>query len=183
MAIKTWTAGEVVTANDTNAYLTNSGLVYVASYTLTESTGDLTMGPFSSTYTNYRVIIEGLQSTVQGVMGVYVGSMSTGTSYYSSFYYDNANGAVSGYIRGNGTAYWGAGLTEIGVSSNYTFDICSPQKADRTSMMGTYNGRTVYAGFMGGGLANTTQYTQLGFFVPGGSMTAGTFTIYGYRKP
>jgi hypothetical protein len=183
MAIKTWAAGEVVTANDTNEYLTNSGLVYLQSYTLTGTTGDLSIGnAFSSKYSNYRVIVSNLETTTQGVLGIYIGAVSTGTDYYSSFYYDSSTGTVSGYIRGNGTAYWGVGLTEIGVASNYSFDVCSPQVAKPTSYMGNYNGRVAYAGFGSGGLNNSTQYTGIGFLIPGGAMTTGTFTIYGYRQ-
>ena len=38
MAIKTFTTGEVLTAADTNTYLANSGLVYVASGTVAANT-------------------------------------------------------------------------------------------------------------------------------------------------
>jgi hypothetical protein len=183
MAIKTFTTSEVLTAADTNTYLANSGLVYLQSFTLTSTTSDLNMGSaFSSTYSNYRVVVSGLQTTTQGVLGIYIGALSTGTNYYSSFNYDSAGGTVSGTIRGNGTAYMGVGLTEIGVSSNFSFDVCSPQLAQPTSYMGNYNGRVVYAGTGAGALNDNTQYTGIGFISPGGSMTAGTFTIFGYRK-
>ena len=182
MAIKTFTTGEVLTAADTNTYLANSGLVYLTSYTLTGTTGDLNMGGFSSTYSNYRVVVSGLQTTTQGVLGIYIGLSSTGTNYYSSFFYDSAGGTVTGYVRGNGIAYMNVGLTEIGVSSNFSFDVCSPQLAQPTSYMGNYNGRVVYSGFGSGALNDNTQYTNIGFLSPGGSMTAGTFTIFGYRK-
>ena len=59
MAIKTFSTGEILTASDTNTYLANSGLVYVAKATLATNTTDL-VGCFSSTYDNYRIVLDGL---------------------------------------------------------------------------------------------------------------------------
>ena len=48
MAIKTFTSGAVLTAADTNTYLTNSGLVYIAQGELTSATASLsTLSPYT----------------------------------------------------------------------------------------------------------------------------------------
>jgi hypothetical protein len=60
MAIKTFTTGEVLTAADTNTYLANSGLVYVASTTVGTGVSSVTVSSaFNSTYDNYKIIYSG----------------------------------------------------------------------------------------------------------------------------
>ena len=56
MAIKTFTTGEVLTAADTNTYLANSGLVYVAGATFTGA-GTFDVTGFSSSYLFYHLEI------------------------------------------------------------------------------------------------------------------------------
>ena len=69
MAIKTFTTGEVLTAADTNTYLANSGLVFVASTTFSASSGVEMSNCFTSTYDNYEVQI------------TYYGSVGTNTQF------------------------------------------------------------------------------------------------------
>ena len=57
MAIKTFTSGEVLTAADTNTYLANSGLVYITGGSLS-GTATQFVGCFTSTFTNYRILLE-----------------------------------------------------------------------------------------------------------------------------
>jgi hypothetical protein len=184
MAIKTFTTGEVLTAADTNTYLANSGLTYIESFTLTSTTGELQWGTFSSTYRNYRIVIDNLITTNQGVLNAYLGTTAVAAGYYSSAIYDQASGGLTGAVRTNNTGTWAIGLTEVSpIGSSYTFDLCNPQTAVRASFMGTYNGRVIYAGYCAGGHDNTAQFTTMNFNCPGGSLVSGNFTLYGYRKP
>jgi hypothetical protein len=59
MAIKTFTSGEVLTSADTNTYLANSGLVYIAEGSTSTSVLGLNFNNvFTSTYDNYRIMID-----------------------------------------------------------------------------------------------------------------------------
>lgn len=58
MAVKTFTANEVLTASDTNTYLNNGGLVYVTQLTFTGQTAVNIDACFNSTMDNYRLVID-----------------------------------------------------------------------------------------------------------------------------
>ena len=81
MAIKTFTSGEVLTAADTNTYLANSGLVYVSTTTLTAS-GQNIAGAFSSTYTNYRIVLNNIVTSANNTLVAFrLGSSTARTEY------------------------------------------------------------------------------------------------------
>jgi len=61
MAVKTFTTGEVLTAADTNTYLNNGGLVYIANNTATSGTTLQVDNCFSSTYEAYRIILSNVR--------------------------------------------------------------------------------------------------------------------------
>ena len=66
MAIKTFSSGEVLTASDTNTYLNNGGLVYIAGGSATNTSALDVNSVFSSTYDNYRVVLQtASRSTLQ----------------------------------------------------------------------------------------------------------------------
>ena len=190
MAIKTFTTGEVLTASDTNTYLANAGLVYIASGTLS-STATNFASVFSSTYRNYRVVISSIQMSNTGY--VYF-QMLTGTTPNTSAEYawafagytaggtaanDNATGQAVGFL---GWAQSGANNIPIGALS---FDIYAPNAAERTfltvqatSFSGTLTSRV--------GLSEhnlTTAYDGIRFLTNNGAVTfGGNVTIYGYRQ-
>jgi hypothetical protein len=70
MAIKTFTTGEVLTASDTNTYLANSGLVFVKSQAITSGSTVVVTDAFSSTYDNYRIVIDNGVATGNGAVGL-----------------------------------------------------------------------------------------------------------------
>ena len=55
MAIKTFTTGEVLTASDTNTYLANAGLVYIAATTASAQTTIAIDNCFTTTYAHYFI--------------------------------------------------------------------------------------------------------------------------------
>ena len=68
MAVKTFTTGEVLTASDTNTYLNNGGLVYISGTTVGTGVSSVTVSSaFSSTYDNYRVIINNVDASADAV--------------------------------------------------------------------------------------------------------------------
>lgn len=85
MAVKTFTTGEVLTAADTNTYLANSGLQYVASGTFTNAAAFDVTG-FSSTYDFYKLFMSIQATTTTGTITgvVYSGSTARNTGYYGA---------------------------------------------------------------------------------------------------
>ena len=81
MAIKTFTAGEVLNASDTNTYLANSGLVYIKQQTIGNLVPSVTVtDAFSADYDNYRVIVTGGVGSAAQAINLRLGASATG--YY-----------------------------------------------------------------------------------------------------
>lgn len=106
MAIKTFTAGEVLTASDTNTYLANSGLVYVSGASVSNVT-TIDVTGFTTGYSQFRVIMNlARHSSVGGstvTMTLRDASSGYTTGYYGGGVDMNYLGTVSSYgARNNG---------------------------------------------------------------------------------
>ena len=184
MAIKTFTAGEVLTAADTNTYLANSGLVYVTSATIGTSVASVTLtNAFNSTYDNYRIIISGGANSVASGASLVLGSSVTG--YYASQLSLVYNADSISYTRSDNGSSW----ANIGAAfaDGLALDIVlfNPFLAKFTGL--AIGSRTDYrvAGAMsvGGGYhAVASSFSALTFSAGVGSMTGGTISVYGFRK-
>jgi hypothetical protein len=188
MAIKTFTTGEVLTAADTNTYLANSGLVYVTSTTFSAVSTVSLNNCFSSTYNDYKVIINNYGSTVSFTRWRLRagGSDSSASSYFRyGFTTGFSSGSLTVYNGGSenswvpctsyGTSVTAPGTTELFVSNPFnsasytmtTTDCNDSQAGQVYKLNGTYNATTSFDGFT--------------VFPNGGTIT-GTITVYGYRK-
>ena len=188
MAIKTFSAGAVLTASDTNTYLANSGLVYVASKTWTATTSvQQLLNCFSSTYDTYRIVFQGVSDQTSPVYWYY--QMITGTTVDGSAnYYANPIYSVTG---GAASVNWNTAVTVgyAGWVSNantlISFDMASPNQATQTTSHGqstSYGSTQAINGSVVGYVNTTNQYTGVQFGIGGGATHAGTVIIYGYRK-
>jgi hypothetical protein len=178
MAIQTFTSGQILTAADTNTYLANSGLVYVTSATIGSAVSSVTVtGAFSTTYDNYRIILNGSTGT-----GTYVRfALGTATAdYFGSFFYDNYAGASSGYVRSSAALFLTVGAQDGSKSTSTQFDVLSPFLSQRTNLSGTYGGANT--GFFGGVNITATSFTSFVLSTNSGTLTDGTISVYGYRK-
>lgn len=176
MAIKTFTTGEVLTAADTNTYLANSGLVYVAGGALSGTSTTFT-NCFSTTYDAYRVIIQAGGTTGNTLKLKWNGS--TGSTYNTNGYYtivgfsalnsefesNNSGGIYLGYLS-NSTSYFQA-------------DIRGPYLAQVTGVSAQFSGDQ-YQGTYSGIDKNTSSSTNLS--VTAAVSLSGNISIYGYRK-
>lgn len=185
MAIKTFTAGSVLTASDTNTFLANSGLVYVAQTTFTSSVGVEMQNCFSSTYDNYYVNITYVGSASTNTQTQYMTGTNTkdtaATYNRFGFYWTNAinpfniANVTSDFVTNHGTT-----------TSDYSWaqmNIYRPNVSGvRTnSQVLSYAGDSSLTTFLSFSKATTTAYTGLYLFPSSGNIT-GTITVYGYRK-
>ena len=185
MAIKTFTTGEVLTAANTNTYLTNAGLVYVKEQTIgTGVTQQNVANAFSSEYTNYRILVTGGAASATCAVQIRLGSSATG--YYQAMNtarYDNLGGGPAGF---NNATTWQVGRAWTDTLS-LEFELLGPQLAKPTTIRGDWNDTRVIAGT--GGTVYTgvhtvaTAFTDfIFFFDSGATVTGGTIAVYGYRK-
>ena len=187
MAIKTFTAGSVLTAADTNTYLANAGLVYVTSKTWTStSSAQQIDNCFTSAFDNYKIVFEGTSNQSTPIyMGYQLVDGTTpdqNATYYTSNIYatTSATPAANWYPAATvGYAGW------VGDTVNLiTMDVASPALAKPTIVSGQTTGFGTVQ--MIGGIFHTfknttTQYEGIKFSIGSGTW-AGTFTVYGYRK-
>lgn len=199
MAIKTFTAGEILTAADTNTYLANSGLVYVAGASFSGITNAAPLdinSVFSATYTNYVLVLR-VSQTVSNAS--FLSRMRTVSTLESGSVYQHAWGG--GYV-GAGPVFNWAGFSYsvpaspdnywyMGISpaannnANLVLNILSPQAALPTRFTGQaftyYQGTYTNVALNGGGSVETnTQYTGIRLY-PSAGTTSGEYAIYGYR--
>lgn len=193
MAVKTFTTGEVLTASDTNTYLANSGLVVVGSFTVSGATTMTCDNVFTSTYKNYRVVVNmGGTSDLNVLLMSYINSSGSDviTSYYSAAMgWDYTGTSTTPHIYNGTTAVALAFLANTSTAvnrSNVSVDIYDPFSATvATYAAGNYSGINSGA-YYSGGLTNSSQFTgtsMRGFKLKNsvGSNMTGTCTVYGYR--
>ena len=187
MPLTTYTAGEVLTAaslNDNFAFAAQGGLAFIKSQTIGTAVSSITVtDAFSSTYDNYKIIINGgigsinqigilmtLGSNASGVQGVAVGG-------------DYGSGAVSGDAANNIAAFEWAGKASTG-GIYMSGDIIAPNLAKYTygSFSGSRFNNNVYVVGAFYEIVNTTQFTAFTLTFNQGTLTGGTIRVYGYAN-
>ena len=182
MAVQTFTAGQILTAADTNTYLANSGLVYITSATVGSGVASVSIaGCFSSTYDNYKVVYAGGVGSTAQAIGVLLTGSATG--YYGATVVASFSAAVATSNGASNASSWlYAGASSV--NNNYIdLDILGPNLAKATGAFGPYIVATTsgVGGMFSGYHDSLYQATGLTFGVAG-TLTGGTVTVYGYRK-
>ena len=184
MAIKTFTTGEVLTAADTNTYLANSVLQYVAGGSFSAVTAfDIT--GFSSTFTAYRVVIQTRRVDVTG-MGTFTANLRNGSTNITTGYYQGAgyasylSGTGAAFARNNGSNWVWGNSDSAPATSNWSYDMYA-----LTGNGMTFNGignsvgeATTY--FMGGANGTTDAFDRVRIAFDYGTHT-GKWILQGYR--
>lgn len=180
MAIKTFSAGSVLTASDTNTYLANAGLVYVTQVTVGSGVSSVTVSNcFSSTYENYLVVFSGISGSVSNApMGIQLNN-STGNVYSSnSAYMVYGSAGFNGYASGTtskANLFWSDTTSDM----NVAVKVFSPYLAKYTTFNTEGANQTiVYTS----GAKCADGVSSTGFTLSGDTLTGGTISVYGYRK-
>jgi hypothetical protein len=191
MAIKTFTAGETLTAADTNTYLNNGGLVYLAQgFAINTAALDVN-GVFNANYDNYRVVLQtASRSTLQYARLQFrsVGALAN-TNYASRSNWWNltqANAVFQDYDQSVVAIVGGpSGDQSLNRWSIWTFDISNPFAAQQTGVTGTGTGvrrdDNWYSWVSGGVQTSNTSFTGMRFIPNGGTFDV-YYKIYGYRQ-
>jgi hypothetical protein len=185
MAVKTFTS-EILTSADTNTYLANSGLVYVASATLPAAASISVNSVFTSTYTNYRVLVWGLKTTTSTDVNfkLRAGGTDNSANYYSTSIFAGG-GSIASTSENNQANFR---FIYTGSANDYptaAFDIFRPQETVGSTIilhgMG-WDGSSVTNRSYNGFHDNAGSFDGFSLLVASGTVTA-KYAVYGYRKP
>ena len=177
-------SGDVLTASDTNTYLTNGGLVYITEASIGTAVSSVVVsGCFSSTYDNYRIVVN-VDSVAAGGPYSTIQLGSTVTGYYwgmAGVVYSTAASAI--LAVNNGTSWNRLGPLNT-TGGSYSIDLLNPNRALRTVITGNYaDFATAGSAGVGSGFLNdTTQYTGFTLGLTSSTMTGGKVRVYGYRQ-
>jgi hypothetical protein len=184
MAISAATVpGQILTSAYVNNNI-NSGLTYIS--TTSMSGGSVSIaGCFNSTYDQYLVVLNNVTTTAGCTHLI---QFATGTTDASAVYgrqrlaVQTASVAGVGSI-GNTSGTWGQ--TTAASPSFYKMEISQPNLARRTFVQsqGVYvDTNAPFLEIQNVSVDTATQYTGMVLTASGTTYTAGTVTIFGYRK-
>jgi hypothetical protein len=177
MTYPTFNNGDVLPASDLNAI----GLWLVKSQTVGTGVSSVTVtGAFSADYDNYKIIYTNGVQSVSDSLAVRFGAAAT--AYYGALVFANwlAPG-VSSLSSNNSAAadYCGGGDSGF---SELNCDVLMPFQPKTTMIMGNMMNGTAHGTFSYR-LNDAGSYSSFLIFPRTGTMTGGTISVYGYRKP
>lgn len=188
MSIKTFTAGSVLTASDTNTYLANSGLVYISTTTIPASPAQSSINVtscFSSTYDNYLIVASGITTTGVGSTLNYKllsGSTPTTAGFYGNTFYIQSgvagaltNAPFSNTANGEMCSATAASVTYavMQLQAPYVAQYTRSQHMSADSLYLRWNSMVH---------TSATSYDGIQILPSAGTFNSGTITVYGYRK-
>lgn len=183
----TATAGTNTTQLATTAFAnTAGGLVYVTSYSIGSGVSTFIVpSAFHSTYDNYLVRLDAVTFSAANdsiFAQLRTGTSTSATNYIYSLPYATYIGGTSNAASTTGVSFNNIGRSlGAGDKASTEFRINQPYLAAKTTANGFVIGSDLQ-GLFGGYHNSATSYDQLVVSVSG-TMTGGTCTIYGYRKP
>jgi hypothetical protein len=165
----------------------SSGLVRIGSTSLSGSSTNIT-SVFSTTYKNYRIIIDDAVATARGYMSFRIGANVSSSIYYYAGISRLSSGSTD-FTGGNAANLVRLGNWENATQANIraygaTIEIQNPYEAKTTTFQNLFGGGSItdtYAGTSGGVVNDTTSYTGFTIGTEAGTFT-GNVTVYGYAN-
>lgn len=172
-----------------------SGLEFITTSTFTgvasASFGSDASPIFSSTFDNYRIIIESAVSS--SIARTFSLRLRSNTTDETSGNYRFANSGIDGALTARNSGGFEATSTTILSNGHYTFnrylsiiDINSPFEAAQTAATGMNAGIDVSGNWIHQSfsfqLNTSTSYNGFTILNSSGDFTSGKMTVYGYRK-
>ena len=160
------------------------GLVRIGSTSLSGSSTNIP-SVFSTTYKNYRVVVDNAVASARGEMRFRIGAnVSTGI-YYSSGLARISSGTTANNNTSAATQIafgnWETTIKSVGV----TIELQNPFEALTTNLQAIFGGGSItdlWSGFVGAVINDTTSYTGFTLLTEGGTFSSGTVTVYGYAN-
>lgn len=182
MAIQTFTSGQILTAADTNTYLANSGLTYVASGSFSGA-ASFDMTGISSTYVYYRAVFSTVTSATANLQAVlYNSATARNTLYYAGCGYAAFDNTVGGANSSNNTAFFYAGQGTSAYRSQTVIDFRAKSAEQFTFTLQGFEANT-FRSIHSAGFRNATDaFDRIRISTSTGTAT-GEWRLYGYREP
>lgn len=193
MAVKTFTANEVLTSADMNTYAANSGLVYVtqASIGTTAVTTFVVANCFNSTFDNYKISISGMtHSSLNNALALKLGTGTAGSfspttsSWYGNTFYialGTSGGLTNAALVNTSYAECMSINSYSGGQNSGVIELQAPYLSENSRVQYT----SADPGYFRIGASchiATNSYTGFQLFPLSGTISNGTVTVYGYRK-
>jgi hypothetical protein len=181
MTYPSFTSGDILTAADMNAV----GLWLVKTQTVGSAVASVAVtGAFSSTYDNYRIMVNIDAITAGGpYVTLQLGATTTGY-YYGAAAVVYSTAGFSGLVSNNQASFNRLGPANSGSGGSLIIDVLNPNRAYRTVISSSYADFNTAgsAGYGSGFLNNTTQYTDFTIGLTSSTMTGGNIRVYGYKN-
>ena len=138
---------------------------------------------FTTTFTNYRIIVSETNSTNSDLNMRFRVSGTDNTTTNYKWAYTGTSFLSPAAVNSGGTA---VNLMRISASAGSLFrissniDVMQPQETERTTLSGSYCGEA-HGGAVAGRFDATTAFDGFTLFVNAGTIT-GTVAVYGYKK-
>lgn len=164
------------------------GLVYLTGASFTTATSvSLPTNTFTSTYRNYRLLftITAVTQDIDITCRLRAsGSDDTNAIYSTMLRGINAVGTATD-STGNGQTSWNFGETDVLTGPQYAIDVMSPQRAERTTLVGNFvsldKAVTGFFARSGGWTFNSTGvYDSLSVISSVASSMTGYYRVFGY---
>lgn len=188
MAIQTFTSGQILTAADTNTYLNNGGLVYVATGTASAQNRLNIPACFTSGYANYRVEIDNLTHTTANNLILRLsiaGTDTAGVAYQTQRSEVNASALSAVSLTLSSAIFPTYVNSAAGSFATIAFDIYKPQIATPTTMNGQCSrvdsGVSLYGVSFSGVQTDSTAFDGISLVGNTGNISC-TMRVYGYRQ-
>ncbi len=186
MAIKTYTAGSVLTATDMNTYSANSGYVALSKTTITAASTQQFTSAFNATYRNYRAVVE---ITGSGTSALYLRLLVGSTVQSGNILSIEQRTQLSTATTTVGTRsdqYALNGNIFATYSSFYQIDFCAPFATAYTNwtvtgVSGRSNTDSDQLVLSARNIA-TTSIDGFELTTAGATTFTGTMTLYGVRN-
>lgn len=181
MADQTFTAGQILTASQMTTLQSNIGLVAISETAITGATTTIS-SCFSSSFTNYKIVIDLTASAAGGAneVNLTLNGLSSGYAYNNI---RNFSTTVDSITNAAGTSYLLGYTTSTPCTFSSSIEVFKPNLAATTAFTHASHGfNSVNYVYYTGGCAvnNTTQYTGCVLTVVGGG--TGKIFVYGYRQ-
>lgn len=164
------------------------GLVLVKSQTVGTAVSSVTVSDaFNATYDNYRIIIQGVDSSATAHSITFQLNNSTGSTYrIGGVYADFGTTTLNGYGPA-ATTRWNDILPLSDINQGGSIDLYGPflSQATMFTSQGVRNSSTNNSWYMMNGLDTSTASSTgfvVGSTVGGATLTGGTIRVYGYRN-
>jgi hypothetical protein len=180
MPVPDFSPGEVLTA----AAMDSIGLWLVKTVTVGSGVSSVPVTScFSADYDNYRIVISGIDCSINS-NGYYLTlSGSAGATYaFAVKWVDYGTGVIAGTQNAGSVQGFFVSLTGALDSTNASIDMYNPFKTVRTNYVSTAS-TDLFQTYAGGQDLNAASSTGCTLLAPvGQTFTGGTIRVYGYRN-